>query len=147
MLVLDLMVFSTSKPHTGVSRRHIFNREGGKQDSLSGHYLYPAFTHSKIRSLIRFSFLSNQRLGVDMTKTINKTVNVTAMKFGKNFSAYPTRMELDGDVYTFVDPGLSLTIRSRGVVSKILILSDGLQQFRLRSDGRGGVWTLLSIGA
>lgn len=82
-----------------------------------------------------------------MTKTINKTVNVTAMKFDRNFSAYPTKMELDGNVYTFVDAGLSLTVRRRGQVSRILTLSDGLQQFRLRSDGRGGAWTLLSMGA
>lgn len=82
-----------------------------------------------------------------MTKNINKTVNVTAMKFGRNFMAYPTRMEFDGTTYQFVDSGLRLTVRRSGMISQILTLSDGLQQFKLRSDNHGGVWTLLSISA
>ncbi len=82
-----------------------------------------------------------------MTKNINKTVNVTAMRFGKNFVAYPTRVELDGRVIEFVDPGIALTVRRRGMISHILTLSDGLQQFRLRSEDRSGTWTVLSVSA
>lgn len=81
-----------------------------------------------------------------MKNTINKPVNVTAMRFGKNLSASPTKIECDGQIYEFVDAGLRLTVRSHGVVSQILTLSDGMKQFRLRGDGRGSRWTLLSIG-
>ena len=81
-----------------------------------------------------------------MTKIINKTVNVTAIKFGKNFSAYPAKMELDGRTYCFIDSGLNVTVRRRGVVSQVLTLTDGLQQFTLRGDSHGA-WTLLSMSA
>ncbi len=80
-----------------------------------------------------------------MTKMINKTVNVTALRFSKSLVAYPARVECDGRTYEFVDAGLSLTVRSEGAISKILTLTDGLQQFRLRSDGRSSDWTLVSI--
>ena len=69
------------------------------------------------------------------------------MKFGKNFTAYPSRVEIDGVSYSFIDAGLSLTVCRRGVVSHILTLSDGLKQFRLRGDSRGSTWTLLSVTA
>ena len=82
-----------------------------------------------------------------MTQTINKTVQITAMKFGRNVSPYPTRMEFDGQTYQFVDAGLRLTVRRSGAISQILTLSDGLREFRLRSDNHGGIWTLLSISA
>lgn len=82
-----------------------------------------------------------------MTKNINKTVNVTAMRFGKNLVAYPTKVEFDGRTIEFVEPGLALTVRRRGMISHILTLSDGLQQFRLRSDDHSGAWTLISITA
>lgn len=83
-----------------------------------------------------------------MTQTIiNKEVNVTAMGFKKNLSAYPREMEYEGHTYNFVDSGLSCVVRHGERIAQILTLSDGYMQFRLRSDNRGGIWTLLSMSA
>jgi len=78
---------------------------------------------------------------------INKTVNVTAFRFKKNQELYPQRIEVDGEEFNFVDTGLSCKIRRAGQLSTILTMTDGLQQFRLRRDDRGGIWTLLSMSA
>ena len=83
-----------------------------------------------------------------MTKTIiNREVNVTAVGFKKNLTAYPRAMELDGKVISFVDAGLSCIVSRGERLSQILTLSDGAREFRLRSDNRGGIWTLLSMSA
>lgn len=82
-----------------------------------------------------------------MTKNINKTVNVTAFRFGKNQRMYPKRIALDGRTIEFVDAGICCRVQTGGSLSQILNLTDGLQQFTLRSDGRGGLWTLLSMSA
>lgn len=83
-----------------------------------------------------------------MMKTIiNKEVNVTAVGFKKNLSTYPRQMEWGGNTIDFVDAGLSCLIDRGGRLSQILTLSDGRAQFRLRSDNRGGMWTLLSVSA
>lgn len=77
--------------------------------------------------------------------SINKPVNVTALGFKKNLSAYPRQIEFDGHVYDFVDAGLSCSVKKGSLASQILTLTDGQSQFRLRSDNRGGLWTLLSM--
>lgn len=79
--------------------------------------------------------------------TINKPVNVTALGFKKNLSAYPRQIEFEGRTYDFVDSGLSCLVKRGGLASQILTLSDGRSQFRLRSDNYGGLWTLLSMSA
>ena len=80
-----------------------------------------------------------------MNKTIiNREVNVTAVGFKKDLATYPRQMELDGRIVDFVDAGLSCLVRHGSTLSRILTLSDGHTQFRLRSDNYGGVWTLLS---
>lgn len=80
-----------------------------------------------------------------MKQFINKEVAVTAMGFKKNLSAYPRQIEFEGTTYRFIDAGLSCMIKSGERVCRILTMSDGLRQFRLRSDGKGSVWTLLSV--
>ena len=83
-----------------------------------------------------------------MTKTIiNKEVTVTRVGFKKNLMAYPRRVEYEGDTYDFIDAGISCIVRSGEHIAQILTLTDGRSQFRLRSDNRGGAWTLLSISA
>lgn len=83
-----------------------------------------------------------------MTKTIiNKEVSVTRVGFKKNLMAYPRRVEYEGTTYDFIDAGISCIIRSGEHIAQILTLTDGHAQFRLRSDNRGGAWTLLSISA
>jgi len=79
--------------------------------------------------------------------TINKQVNITAMGFKKNLMAYPSRMEFEGITYSFIDSGLSCIVRSGERMAQILTMSDGHAQFRLRSDNRGGIWTLMSMSA
>lgn len=81
-----------------------------------------------------------------MTKTIiNKEVNVTRVGFKKNLMAYPRRVEYEGNTYDFIDAGISCIVRSGEHIAQILTLTDGHSQFRLRSDERGSVWTLLSM--
>ncbi len=77
--------------------------------------------------------------------TINKKVTVTAVGFRKNLMAYPRRMEFEGKTYDFIDQGLACIVSKGQHVAQVLTLSDGYQQFRLRSDNRGGTWTLLSV--
>lgn len=76
---------------------------------------------------------------------INKQVQVTAMGFKKNLVAYPRQMEFDGTTYDFIDAGLSCMVRSGERIAQILTLTDGSRHFKMRSDNRGGVWTLLSM--
>jgi hypothetical protein len=76
---------------------------------------------------------------------INKQVHVTAMGFKKNLVAYPRQMEFEGTTYDFIDAGLSCVIRHGERIAQILTLTDGVAHFKMRSDNRGGVWTLLSM--
>lgn len=81
-----------------------------------------------------------------MTKTIiNKPVNITAVGFRKNLQTYPRQMEYEGKTYDFIDAGLSCVVRHGERIAQILTVSDGYMQFQLRSDNRGGLWTLLSM--
>ena len=77
--------------------------------------------------------------------TINHPVTITAMGFSRDMRAYPRRMEYQGSTYDFIDAGLRLVVKSGERIAEILTLSDGASQFRLKSDNRGGSWTLLSI--
>lgn len=77
--------------------------------------------------------------------TINEQVAVTQMGFKKNLSAYPRRMEFQGTIYEFLDAGLRCLVRTGNQVAEILTMTDGKQQFQLRTDNQGGNWTLVSI--
>jgi hypothetical protein len=78
---------------------------------------------------------------------VNEQVQVTVMGFKKDLAAYPRRMEYQGATYDFLDAGLRCLVRHGGRIAEILTLSDGRNNFRLRSDNHGGNWTLLSITA
>lgn len=82
-----------------------------------------------------------------MTKfnTINSPVNVTAMGFGRNLMTYPRRMEYGGTSYQFIDAGIRTVIKSGERIAQILTMSDGIRDYRLRSDSHGCSWTLLGI--
>ena len=77
--------------------------------------------------------------------TINEKVTITQLGFKKNLSTYPRRMEYQGAVYEFLDAGLRCLVRSGGSVAEILTMTDGIRQYRLRTDNNGGAWTLLGI--
>ncbi len=74
----------------------------------------------------------------------NQPVNVTRMSFGRDMRAYPTRIELDGHTYEFVDRGLSCTVKKGESQTHILTLTDGTRQFWMR-EGIHGTWTLLGM--
>lgn len=82
-----------------------------------------------------------------MTQTINKPVIITSLGFRKGYFAYPKRMEYGGKSYDFIDAGLSCVVRNGGKLIQLLTMTDGHQQFKLRSDNRGGSWTLISMSA
>ena len=77
--------------------------------------------------------------------TVNEQVNITQLGFKKNLAACPRRMEFRGSVYEFLDAGLRCLVRSGDHLAEIITMTDGNAQFRLRSDNRGGNWTLLNI--
>lgn len=80
-----------------------------------------------------------------MTHNTNSSVIVTSLGFKKNLAAYPRRIEYRGISYNFIDAGLRCMIRSGSQVIEILTMTDGDKTFRLRSDNRGGTWTLLGV--
>lgn len=82
---------------------------------------------------------------MNTTQSINRPVAVTAMSFGRDMRAYPRRMEYQGVTYDFIDAGLRLVVKSGERIAEILTMSDGASEFRLKSDNRGGSWTLLSM--
>ena len=82
-----------------------------------------------------------------MKNSINKTVTITSVGFGKNLSPVPRQMEYDGHLYDFIDKGITCVVKKGNDLSRILTLSDGKQRFHLRNDTRRGVWTLLAMGA
>lgn len=81
-----------------------------------------------------------------MKQHLNTPVTITSMGFGRDLRAIPRRMEFEGRTYHFIDAGLRTVIRRGEQMAQILTMSDGINNFRLRSDNSGGSWTLLSIG-
>ena len=79
--------------------------------------------------------------------SVNEQVAVTQMGFKKNLSAYPRRMEFRGVIYDFLDAGLRCLVSTGGHIAEIITLTDGKQDFQLRTDNNGGNWTLLSIAS
>lgn len=79
--------------------------------------------------------------------SVNEQVAVTQMGFKKNLSAYPRRMEFRGVIYDFLDAGLRCLVSTGGHIAEIITLTDGKQDFQLRTDNHGGNWTLLSIAS
>lgn len=80
-------------------------------------------------------------------KDINLPVTVTAVGFRKNLIAYPRRIEFDGDTYSFIDAGLRCLVQSGSKIAEIFTLSDGVNEYCLKSENNDGRWTLLSIAS
>jgi hypothetical protein len=72
-------------------------------------------------------------------------VTILKMGFGRDLRAIPRRMELDGRAIDFIDNGLRMTVKHGETMAQILAMSDGQRTFRLRSDNKGGTWTLIGI--
>lgn len=81
-----------------------------------------------------------------MTKrTVEKTVTVTAVRFGKNCETVPRRIEFEGRTINFVDDGLRYCITRGSEITRLFDLSDGESLFRLKQEARTLTWDLLSI--
>lgn len=80
-----------------------------------------------------------------MEKFVNERVIVTTIGFRKNLSPYPRSMEFRGSIFNFIDAGIRLEIRQGSFLTEILTLSDGIKNYSLRTDNRGGDWTLVSV--
>jgi hypothetical protein len=78
---------------------------------------------------------------------VNESVNVITLGFKKDLSAYPRKIEYQGNIYDFIDAGLKCIVRHGGRIAEIITMSDGVSSYRMRTDNRGGAWTLLSITA
>ena len=78
---------------------------------------------------------------------VNEQVIVTSLGFRKNLVAYPRRIEFRGSSYSFIDAGLRCLIRQGEKIAEVITLSDGVSDYRLRSDNCGTNWTLLSIAS
>lgn len=75
----------------------------------------------------------------------NSAVTVTGLKFSRNMRAYPSRIELDGTSYRFVDAGIRAVVKKGAEFAEIFTMSDGQRDFRLKSEDHGRNWTLLSV--
>ncbi len=76
-------------------------------------------------------------------KSINSPVDVTAIGFGRNLRTYPRRMEFEGATYDFLDAGIRTIVQSGEHAMQIFTMTDGMRDYRLRSDTSG--WTLLGM--
>ncbi len=76
---------------------------------------------------------------------INKPVEVTAMRFTDQFDIIPRRIEVDGHTYSFTEKGRQVLLRSGEELIRLLDISDGSAQFRLRQNSRDESWRLLTI--
>jgi len=78
---------------------------------------------------------------------VNETVAVTAVGFRKNLVAYPRRIEFRGATYDFIDTGLRCLVRCGGRIAEVVTMSDGANNYFLRTDDSGKKWVLLGIAS
>lgn len=79
------------------------------------------------------------------TQVINQDVNVTAIRFNRQFDPIPKRIEFGGRAINFIDEGIRLSIKSGGSLTRLFDMSDGESHFRLRHAAGQGSWRLVSI--
>lgn len=79
-------------------------------------------------------------------KTINQTIDISGFYFpgGAVKRAFPRSIEFDNSRIAFID-GLQYLIKTGGSMVKLFDMTDGRQQYRLRFEPDGQLWTLLTI--
>ncbi len=77
--------------------------------------------------------------------SINQKVVVSAVTFDRQLETVPRRMEYRGTTYHFVESGLKCLVRSGERMVRIITMSDGNTDFRLRQGSDEYDWTLLSM--
>ena len=79
------------------------------------------------------------------TELINQNVNVTSIRFTRQFDPIPRRIEFGGRSINFVDEGIRIAIKSGDRLTRLFDMSDGAQHFRLRHSAGESSWRLVSI--
>ncbi len=78
---------------------------------------------------------------------INQEVRVTSVYFrpGRHLKGFPKRMEYGGREYTFLESGLRYLVQKGQQLIEIFDMTDGSQDYRLKFDASGQIWTLIGI--
>ena len=77
--------------------------------------------------------------------TIERPVDVTAVKFDRNFDTIPARIEFEGHSYTFIDSGIRYLIHHGERITRLFDMSDGEVKYRLRQESGATTWQLVTI--
>lgn len=78
-------------------------------------------------------------------RIINQEVAVTAVSFRRNFEPIPTRIEYEGEAYTFLDTGMRYLIKNGERISQLFDMTDGTTSFRLRNESGASSWMLVAM--
>lgn len=80
-----------------------------------------------------------------MTRTINKPITVTAVRFNDKFDTIPRRIEFDGISYELGGDYRTVSLTTENGTELLLEMSDGTRWFRLRERLNSLTWQLLSM--
>ena len=80
-----------------------------------------------------------------MTRSINKPITVTAVRFTDRFDASPRRIEFDGISYELGTSYRKVSLTTDDGTELLLEISDGTRWFRLREQLHSLTWQLLSM--
>jgi len=80
-----------------------------------------------------------------MTRSINKSINITAVRFTEGFETIPRRIELDGISYELDGEYRKVSLTTDSGTELFLEISDGTRWFRLREQLHSLTWQLLSM--
>lgn len=78
-------------------------------------------------------------------QVIERPIDVTAVKFDRDFNPIPARIEFEGHSYTFIDCGIRYLIHHGERIVRLFDMSDGENKYRLRQDSEAGDWQLVTI--
>ncbi len=80
-----------------------------------------------------------------MTRSINRPITVTAVRFTKDFETIPRRIEFDGISYELGAEFRKIDCTTDHGTESLLEISDGTRWFRLREQLDSLRWQLLSM--
>ncbi len=80
-----------------------------------------------------------------MTQFVNRPVEITAVRFTKEFETIPRRIELDGISYVLGEDYKKVTLTTDEGTAELFDVSDGTRWFRLRQQLNSPIWQLLTI--
>lgn len=80
-----------------------------------------------------------------MTRSINKPINITAVRFTEKFEAIPRRIELDGISYELGSDYRKVNLTTDNGTELLLEVSSDTHRFRLREHLFS--WRLVSVSS